>query len=116
MPNCTIKVWVLVIPAADYGFEGQIILGTNVISRCRKTCDSETAVAENQGRSYVYAKRICVHIWTKNMGKCYHDSDGFFVLCVQNVCLELILISLNSILTEFVMIQMFVCRHPPINA
>ena len=62
-------------------------------------------------------KRICLHIWIKKMGRFYHNSDGFLMLCVQNVCVETILISLNPILTEFVM--MFVSpphRHPPINA
>ena len=54
-------------------------------------------------------KRIYVHIWTKNMGRFYHNSDGFLMLCVQNVCVEPILISLNPILTNFVM--MFV--SPP---
>ena len=34
--------------------------------------------------------RICVHIWTKN-------SDGFLMLCVQKVCVEPILTSLNPI-------------------
>ena len=47
MPNSTIKVGVLVVPATDYGLEVPIIFGTNVISRCRKTCDSETAVPDN---------------------------------------------------------------------
>ena len=36
-------------------------------------------------------------------GRLYHSSDGFLMLCVQNVCIEPILISLNPILTEFVM-------------
>ena len=44
-------------------------------------------------------KRKCVHIWAKNMGLFYHNSDGF----VQNVCVEPILISPNPISTEFVM-------------
>ena len=48
-------------------------------------------------------KRICIHIWTKNMGIFSHNSDGFLRLCVQNVCVEPILISLYAILTEFVM-------------
>ena len=58
-------------------------------------------------------KRICVHIWTKNIGRFYHNSDGFLMVCVQNVCAEPILISLNPILTESVM--MFASpyhRHP----
>ena len=38
----------------------------------------------------------------KNMGRFCHYSDGL-LMCVQNVCLEPILISLNQILTEFVM-------------
>ena len=54
-------------------------------------------------------KRICVYIWTKNMERIYHNSDEFLMLCVQNMCVEPILISLNPILTEFVM--MFV--SPP---
>ena len=37
------------------------------------------------------------------MGRFYHNSDGFFMLCVQKVCVEPILISLNPILIEFVM-------------
>ena len=36
------------------------------------------------------------------MVRFYHSSGGFMVLCVENVCVEPILISLNSILTEFV--------------
>ena len=52
MPNCTIKVGVLVVPATDYGLEVPIILGTNVISRCRKTCDSETAVPDNRKNAF----------------------------------------------------------------
>ena len=58
-------------------------------------------------------KSICVHICTKHI----HYSDGSLVLCVQNVCVEPILMSLYPILREFVM--MFVSphhRHPPINA
>ena len=47
-------------------------------------------------------KRICVHIWTKYMGRFNHNSDGKLDVCVQNVCVEPILISLNPILTEFV--------------
>ena len=27
-------------------------------------------------------KRKCVHIWIKNMGRFYHNSDGFMVVCV----------------------------------
>ena len=30
----------------------------------------------------------CVHIWTKHMERFYHSSDGFWMLCVQNVCVE----------------------------
>ena len=37
------------------------------------------------------------------MGRLYHSSDEFLMLCVQNVCAEPILISLNPTLTEFVM-------------
>ena len=62
-------------------------------------------------------KRICAHIRTKNMGRLYHNSDGFLIYCVQNVCIEPGLISLNQNLTEFLM--MFVSpphRHPYINA
>ena len=36
------------------------------------------------------------------MRRLYHSPDGFMMLCVQNVCVEPILISLNSTLTEFV--------------
>ena len=58
-------------------------------------------------------KRICVHIWIKNMGSFYHNSDGFLMLCVQKVCIEPILISLNPILTEFVMMLVSPPhRHP----
>ena len=48
-------------------------------------------------------KGKCVHIWTKNMGRFYHSSDGSFMLCVRNLCMEPILNSLSPILTEFVM-------------
>ena len=46
-------------------------------------------------------KRKCVHIWNKHMRKYYRSSNGFLMLSVQNMCVEPILISLNSILTEF---------------
>ena len=36
------------------------------------------------------------------MGRFCHNSDELLMLCVQNVCVEPILISLNQILTEFV--------------
>ena len=38
------------------------------------------------------------------MGRFYHNSDGFLMLCVQNVWVEPILISQNPIFTEFVML------------
>ena len=28
---------------------------------------------------------ICIQIWIKNMGRFYNNSDGFLILCVQNV-------------------------------
>ena len=67
-----------------------------------------------QGRSYVYTKRICVHIRiTKYMGRFYHNSDGFLMLFVQSVYVEPILISQNQILTEFVMMLVSpLHRHP----
>ena len=61
MPNCTIKVGVLVVPATDYGLEVPIILGTNVISRCRRTCDCETAVPDN---------------WKNAFAACHTESAG----------------------------------------
>ena len=64
-----------------------------------------------QGCSYIYAKMQ--HIWNKNMGRFCHSSDGFLMLCVHNLCVEPILISLNPILTEFM--RMLVPppnRHP----
>ena len=45
-------------------------------------------------------KRICIHIWTKIMGRFFRNSDEFLMLCVQNVYIEPILISLYPILTE----------------
>ena len=54
---------------------------------------------------------------TKHMGRFYYNSNRFLMLCVQNVCVEPILISLNPILTEFVMMLVSPPhRHPPINA
>ena len=55
-----------------------------------------------QWRSYIYAKTHLRTHFDKNMGRFYHNSDGLLMLCVQNVCLEPILISQNQILTEFV--------------
>ena len=49
---------------------------------------SETTLPEYQGRSYVYAKFFSVHIWTKHMGRFYHNSDGLLMVIVQNVCVE----------------------------
>ena len=57
-----------------------------------------------QGHSYIYAKTEVRTFGPENIGKFYHSSDGILILCVQNVCVEAILISLNPILTEFVMI------------
>ena len=42
-------------------------------------------------------KHICLHIWTKNIGRLYHNYDGFLMICVINVCVEPILFSLNPI-------------------
>ena len=50
-------------------------------------------------------KRICVHIWTKNMGTIYHKYDKFLMLCKQQVYVQSLFISLNPILTEFVMMS-----------
>ena len=59
-------------------------------------------------------KHICVHIRTKRF---YHYFDGFLMLCVQHVCVEPILSSLNPILTEFVMMLVSPPhRHPTIKA
>ena len=58
-------------------------------------------------------KLICVHIWTKNMGRFYHNFDGFLMVYVQKLCIEPLLISLNPILTEFVMMLVSPPnRHP----
>ena len=38
------------------------------------------------------------------MGRFYHSSDGFMMLCVQTVPVEPIFIYLSPILTEFVMV------------
>ena len=35
------------------------------------------------------------------MVRLYLNSDGFLMLCAQNLCVEPIVISLNPILTEF---------------
>ena len=37
----------------------------------------------NSGVDTYTQKRICVHIWTKNMGRFYHNSDGFMMLCFK---------------------------------
>ena len=79
--------------------------------------DGKLGDGDGQGVATYMQKCICIHIRTKNMGRFYHNSDGFLMLCVQNVCVEPKLISLNPIYTEFV--RMFVSpphRHPPINA
>ena len=47
------------------------------------------------------------------MGKFYHSSGSFLMLCVQSVNVEPILIYLNPILTEFVMMLVSPPnRHP----
>ena len=65
-------------------------------------CDS--GKKSDRGVATYTQKRNCLHIWTKNMGKFYHSSNVFLILCVQNVCVEAILISQNTIFAEFVMI------------
>ena len=52
----------------------------------------------------VYTKTQVRTYFIKNMEKFYHSSNGFLMLHVQNVCIEAIIISLNPILTAFVMI------------
>ena len=40
-----------------------------------------------QGRSYIYTKtQVRTHL-DQNMGIFFHSSDGFLMLCVQDVCL-----------------------------
>ena len=57
----------------------------------------------HQWRSYVYAKsHLRTHL-DNNMGRFYHNPDGLLMLCIQKVCVKPISISLNQILTEFVM-------------
>ena len=46
------------------------------------------------------------------MERVYHNSDGFLMLRVQNVCIEPVLIFLNPILTELVMMVSPHHRHP----
>ena len=58
-------------------------------------------------------KHKCVHIWNKNMGRFYHSSDGCLMLCVQDMRIEPVLISLNPILIKFVMVLVSLPqRHP----
>ena len=42
----------------------------------------------NRGVATHMLKCKCVHIWTKIMARFYHDSDGFLMLCVQNLCID----------------------------
>ena len=52
-----------------------------------------------QGCSYNVRIRKNAFAYTfgpKNMGRLYHNSDGFLMLCVQNVCVEPILISKSN--------------------
>ena len=44
--------------------------------------DKSSLYAFNRGLVTYTQKRKCIHIWTKNMGRFYHGSGGFLMLCV----------------------------------
>ena len=69
--------------------------------------------AQSLGRSYIYTKNASAYTFGPKYGIFYHSPDGFLMLCVQNVCVEPILIPLNPILIEFVMMLVSPPhRHP----
>ena len=43
------------------------------------------------GVATIYAKRICVHIWTQSIGLFFPSSDVFLMICIQNVSGQAIL-------------------------
>ena len=53
LPDSVIEVGALVVPLTDYGLHVPVIIGTNVIGRCRNKCKDETSVPDNWKDAFV---------------------------------------------------------------
>ena len=53
LPDTEIEVGALVVPLTDYGQHVPVIIGTNVIGRCRNKCKEDTTVPDNWKDAFV---------------------------------------------------------------
>ena len=53
LPDSVIEVGALVVPLTDYGLHVPVIIGRNVIGRCRNKCMDETSVPDNWKDAFV---------------------------------------------------------------
>ena len=81
-------------------------------SRSPQPPPPDPSMLSGHGRSTIMQKRICVYIWTENMGLVYPCSDGFLMIRIQNMCGKAILMCLVPILVGFIY-DSIICSKTP---